>query len=63
MQAVMEELRAAGLASAILAVNPIQTAAVRLYEKMGFRVTGTEFNLMGTGEECEETVMERSLRS
>jgi len=63
MQAVMEELRAAGLASAILAVNPIQTAAVRLYEKMGFRVIGTEFNLMGTGKECEETVMERSLRS
>jgi ribosomal protein S18 acetylase RimI-like enzyme len=44
-----------------LAVNPIQTAAVRLYEKMGFRVTGTEINLMGTGEQCEETVMERPL--
>jgi ribosomal protein S18 acetylase RimI-like enzyme len=63
MQAVMDEMRAAGLTSAILAVNPVQTAAVRLYEKMGFRVTGTEINLMGTGEECEETVMERPLRA
>ena len=62
MQAVMDELAAAGLSSAILAVNPVQTAAVRLYEKMGFRVTGAEVNLMGTGEECEETVMERPLR-
>jgi ribosomal protein S18 acetylase RimI-like enzyme len=61
MQAVMDELAAAGLASAILAVNPVQTAAVRLYEKLGFRVTGTEINLMGTGEQCEETVMERPL--
>ncbi len=61
MQAVMDKMAAAGLASAILAVNPIQTAALRLYEKMGFRVTGTEINLMGTGEQCEETVMERPL--
>lgn len=61
VQLVMDELIAAGLDSAILAVNPVQTAAVRLYEKMGFRVTGTEVNLMGTGEECEETIMDRAL--
>ena len=61
MQAVVDELAAAGLTSAILAVNPVQTAAVRLYEKMGFRITGTEVNTMGTGEPCEETVMERFL--
>jgi ribosomal protein S18 acetylase RimI-like enzyme len=61
MQAVIGELAAAGLSSAILAVNPVQTAAVRLYEKMGFRITGTEVNTMGTGEECEEAVMERRL--
>jgi ribosomal protein S18 acetylase RimI-like enzyme len=47
--------------SAILAVNPVQSSAVRLYEKMGFRVTGSEINMMGTGEECEETIMERPL--
>ena len=61
VQALMDVLIAAGLESAILAVNPVQSAAVRLYEKMGFRVTGSEINMMGTGEECEETIMERPL--
>jgi ribosomal protein S18 acetylase RimI-like enzyme len=61
VQAVLDQLRAAGLCSAILAVNPEQVAAVRLYERMGFIATGTEVNQLGNGQECEETVMERSL--
>ena len=61
MQAVLDEMRAAGLDSAILAVNPEQSAAVRLYERMGFIATGAEVNRLGNGQECEETVMERLL--
>lgn len=61
MLAVLDQLRAAGLDSAILAVNPEQTSAVRLYERMGFIATGSEVNMLGHGQECEETVMERRL--
>jgi ribosomal protein S18 acetylase RimI-like enzyme len=61
VQAVLDKLAAAGLDSAILAVNPEQTAAVRLYERMGFVATGTEVNMLGHGEEVEEIVMERPL--
>jgi ribosomal protein S18 acetylase RimI-like enzyme len=61
MQATLDELRG-HVATAILAVNPAQTAAVRLYERMGFSPIGTEVNLMGDGAECEEIVMELSLR-
>lgn len=59
--AVMNQLAAAGIGNAILAVNPVQTAAVRLYERMGFRRTGVEVNRMGDGTDCEEIVMERPL--
>ncbi len=62
VKAVLEQMTAAGLKSAILAVNPVQEAAVRLYERMGFQPTGTEINMMGDGQECEEIVMERLLR-
>jgi ribosomal protein S18 acetylase RimI-like enzyme len=58
MRAVLEELRG-HVATAILAVNPIQAAAVRLYERMDFKPTGTEVNEMGDGTKCEEIVMER----
>jgi ribosomal protein S18 acetylase RimI-like enzyme len=61
VQAVLDQLADAGLDSAILAVNPEQAAAVRLYKRMGFVATGTEVNLLGHGQECEESVMERSL--
>lgn len=61
VEEVIVQLAAAGLESAILAVNPEQIAAVRLYERMGFRRTGTEVNMMGNGRECEEVVMERAL--
>jgi ribosomal protein S18 acetylase RimI-like enzyme len=61
MAAVMNQLVAAGIGNAILAVNPVQTAAVRLYERMGFRRTGVEVNRMGDGTDCEEIVMERPL--
>lgn len=63
IQAVLDQLLVAGVESAILAVNPEQTAAVRLYERMGFVTTGTEVNILGNGHECEELVMERPLRS
>jgi ribosomal protein S18 acetylase RimI-like enzyme len=62
VQAVLDQLAATGLDSAILAVNPEQTAAVRLYERMGFVATGSEVNTLGNGQECEEIVMERPLR-
>jgi ribosomal protein S18 acetylase RimI-like enzyme len=58
MQAILEELRG-HVATAILAVNPVQTSALRLYERMGFQRTGTEVNQMGDGTQCEEIVMER----
>jgi ribosomal protein S18 acetylase RimI-like enzyme len=61
MTAVMEQIAAAGIGNAILAVNPVQTAAVRLYERMGFRATGVEVNPMGDGTDCEEIVMERAV--
>jgi ribosomal protein S18 acetylase RimI-like enzyme len=61
MTAVLDLIAAAGIGNAILAVNPVQTAAVRLYERMGFRATGVEVNRMGDGNQCEEVVMERPL--
>lgn len=61
VRAVLDQLASAGIANAILAVNPEQTAAVRLYERMRFRRTGVEVNRMGDGTDCEEIVMERPL--
>ena len=59
--AVLEQMKLAGLTSAILTVNPVQVAAVRLYERMGFNPVGSEINLMGDGSRCEEIVMERTV--
>jgi RimJ/RimL family protein N-acetyltransferase len=61
MEVVMAQMKGAGRTSAILAVNPAQNAAVRLYERMGFVRTGIERNVMGDGAECDEVVMERVL--
>jgi ribosomal protein S18 acetylase RimI-like enzyme len=49
------------LKRAQLAVNKDQTAAVRLYEKFGFRQTGSEALRMGDGSLAEELTMERAL--
>ena len=62
MTAILDKLAVAGIGNAILAVNPVQEAAVRLYERMGFRATGVEVNRMDDGTDCEETTMECSLR-
>jgi ribosomal protein S18 acetylase RimI-like enzyme len=61
MTAVIDQLAAAGVGNAILAVNPIQTAAVRLYERMGFTFAGYETATLGDGVEHEEVVMTRPL--
>jgi len=61
MTAVLDLIAAAGIGNAILAVNPIQTAAVRLYERMGFTFAGYETATLGDGVEYEEVVMTRPL--
>jgi ribosomal protein S18 acetylase RimI-like enzyme len=61
MTAILDQLAAAGVGNAILAVNPIQTAAVRLYERMGFGFAGYETATLGDGVEYEEVVMTRPL--
>jgi ribosomal protein S18 acetylase RimI-like enzyme len=49
------------LKRALLAVNKDQIAAVALYEKFGFRQTGSEPLRMGDGSLAEELTMERPL--
>ncbi len=55
---LMSQLRGAGLLTATLAVNKEQTAAVRLYERAGFRIVGHETVTLGDGLPHEEYLME-----
>ena len=45
-----------------LTVNVSQTAAIRAYQRAGFRTVATEHNMMGDGIEHDELIMELDLR-
>jgi ribosomal protein S18 acetylase RimI-like enzyme len=44
-----------------LSVNKDQIAAVKLYEKCGFKVTSFENQILGDGVEHQEFIMEKTL--
>jgi ribosomal protein S18 acetylase RimI-like enzyme len=63
MTALLAELAAApDVAVARLAVNAAQTAAVRLYEEIGFRVVGEEIVTLGDGQPHRELILDKVLR-
>ncbi|MDQ2682505.1 MAG: GNAT family N-acetyltransferase [Chloroflexota bacterium] len=55
---LLAQLREAGLLTATLSVNKEQTAAVRLYERAGFRIVGHETVTLGDGLPHDEYLME-----
>lgn len=58
LSALLDQLAAAGMLTATLKVNKEQVAAVRLYERHGFRIVGHETATLGDGEEHDELIME-----
>jgi ribosomal protein S18 acetylase RimI-like enzyme len=58
LTAIRAQLASAGILTATLTVNREQTAAVRLYERHGFRIVGHEIATLGDGQEHDELVME-----
>ena len=58
---LLDDLASAGLVSATLAVNREQDAAVRLYERHGFRIVGHETVVLGDGLPHDEYLMETLL--
>jgi ribosomal protein S18 acetylase RimI-like enzyme len=58
LAALLVQLAASGILTAKLTVNKEQTAAVRLYERHGFRIVGHETALLGDGQEHDELIME-----
>jgi ribosomal protein S18 acetylase RimI-like enzyme len=58
LEKLLSQLQGAGLLTATLAVNKEQAAAVRLYERAGFRITGHETVTLGDGLPHEEYLME-----
>ena len=63
MSAVLEKLRQnSAIRKVMLAVNRDQTAAVKLYQKLGFRITGEEAQLLGDGKEHTAYWMELVIR-
>jgi ribosomal protein S18 acetylase RimI-like enzyme len=58
LRALLDQLSVAGIVSARLAVNREQTAAVRLYQRAGFRIVGHETVTLGDGLLHDEYLME-----
>lgn len=58
---LLDDLVTAGIRSATLAVNLEQTAAVHLYRRLGFQVTGHETVTLGDGLPHDELLMELTL--
>lgn len=62
MQRVLEKIELTPNVSVIrLSVNKDQLAAVGLYERFGFKITGEKRERMGDGKEHNELVMEKCL--
>ena len=60
--ALLERVAASGDVSCVrLTVNDRQTAAVRLYEELGFRVVGAKAATLGDGRQHRELVMRKNL--
>ena len=60
--AIRAQLASAGILTAMLTVNREQTAAVRLYDRHGFRIVGHETAILGDGQEHDELILELLVR-
>ena len=58
LASIRGQLASAGILTATLTVNREQTAAVRLYERHGFRIVGHKTATLGDGQEHDELIME-----
>jgi ribosomal protein S18 acetylase RimI-like enzyme len=61
MRAVLDALAAAGLHSVSLQVNQVQKAAIKLYQRCGFRIESEAQFTTGSGEIADIYVMMREL--
>ncbi len=61
MEKLLEQLKQAGIIMAKLTVNENQSAAVALYKKLKFKVTGQESLVLGDGIKHIELIMEKKL--